>query len=91
MDFPVWWDSRRFLAKYKDRGIDTNDPAYVDYGILLTFGEAMVWDRECRERFTTGNGGRAVRFPRAMDELTEKLRSSKWIIVESYEWESGLD
>jgi hypothetical protein len=42
VEFPEWWDRREFFTKYADRQIDTGNPIYVNYGLLLTQWEA--WD-----------------------------------------------
>ena len=91
MAFPVWWDRSGFLEKYRVRRIDTNDPLYVDYAFLLTRGEALVWDEQCREKFSGGFWSQRRDFGTEMEQLTTALKKSRWVIVESYEWESGLD
>lgn len=91
MDFPLWWDRRGFFAKYGDRKIDTGNPWYVDYGLLLTPGEALAWDKECRETFSTDPASKRPHMVAAMDRLESALKGAKWVVVESYEWESGLD
>ena len=88
LDFPLWWDRRAFFQKYGDRRIDTGNPFYVDYGLLLTGSEAWVWDKHCREAFP---GSQKPHMVEAMRALESKLRTASWVIVESYEWESGLD
>jgi hypothetical protein len=87
MDFPLWWDRRAFFEKFGDRKLDTGNPIYVDYGLLLTNGEAMAWDKRCREAFS---GVLRPHIAQAMDRLAPRLKSASWVIVESYEWESGL-
>lgn len=88
--FPRWWDRRGFFERFWERRIDTGDPAYVDYAILLTRWEAQVWDRQCREEFAVRQRDR-LPAARAMEAWDETLKSARWVIVESYEWESGLD
>ncbi len=90
-DFPLWWDWRAFISKYKEREIDTGNPYYVDYGLLLTGGEARVWDKRCREALAGGPGGQKPHLIEAMRQLESQLSTASWVIVESYEWESGLD
>lgn len=90
MDFPVWWDRRAFFEKYGDRRIDTGNPFYVDYGLLLTRGEALVWDAQCREAFAQDPRNTLGRIVDAMRQWEVKLKATSWVIVESYEWESGL-
>ena len=91
LDFPVWWNRREFFKKYGDRRIDTGNMIYVDYGMLLTGTEARVWDKACRDAFAVTPRGQKPHFREAMSNLQSMLRSASWVIVESYEWESGLD
>jgi hypothetical protein len=91
MRFPVWWDRRGFFDKYGDRKIDTGNPFYVDYALLLTQGEALVWDKACREKFSGDFRSRRRNLELEMQQLEAALKKSRWVIVESYEWESGLD
>ena len=91
MDFPLWWDRRGFFEKYGDRQIDTGHPIYVDYGLLLTPGEALAWDQRCREKFSTDPASKRPHIVSAMQRLQSALKGAQWVIVESYEWESGLD
>jgi len=89
MTFPLWWDRRAFFEKYGDRQIDVGNPMYVDYALLLSSGEALAWDKECGTRFAPVSMGTHVE--RDMRTLESDLRNSRWVIIESYEWESGLD
>ena len=91
MDFPVWWDRRGFFDKYRDREIDLGHPAYVDYAFLLTRSEALAWDERCRERFSADPRSKRPGVVSDMQQLESALREARWVIVESYEWESGLD
>ena len=91
MRFPVWWDRRGFFTKFRDRKIDTGNPIYVDYAYLLTLGEVLVWDRACREKFAGDFRSRGRNLESEMQQFETALKKSKWVIVESYEWESGLD
>ena len=89
--FPVWWDRRVFFDKYRDRRLDTGNPFYVDYAFLLTMGEALTWNKACQENFTDHS-----RYPRRnlaseMQQFETALKNARWVVVESYEWESGLD
>jgi hypothetical protein len=91
MDFPLWWDRRGFFAKYGDRQIDLGHPLYVDYALLLTAGEALAWDKRCREEFYSDPSSKRPHNVSAMQRLGSALKQARWVIVESYEWESGLD
>ena len=90
MDFPLWWDRSGFFAKYRDRQVDTGHPLYVDYGYLLTPGEALAWDKQCTEKFSTDPASNKPHLVSAMHELQSALKEARWVVVEYYEWESGL-
>ena len=90
MEFPLWWNRREFLMKYSDRMIDTGNPSYVDYGLLLAGWEAIAWDKHCRENFVQDPRSQEPFFVEAIQRWESMLRTASWVIVESYEWESGL-
>lgn len=85
MDFPVWWDRRLFFEKYGDREIDLGNPFSVDFAILLTKYEALALDKISKEK---GNYGPHLH--PAMQKLESDLQQVRWVIIESYEWESGM-
>jgi hypothetical protein len=91
LDFPIWWDRGAFFKKYGDRRIDTGNPFYVDYGLLLTGPEANAWDKLCREAFAGYPRSQEPHTLETMRRLESILRTASWVIVESFEWESGLD
>lgn len=91
MRFPTWWDRRGFFAKFRDRELDTGNPIYVDYAFLLTMGEALVWDRTCREKFVSDPQSQKRDFTAETQQFEAALKKSRWVIVESAEWESGWD
>jgi hypothetical protein len=91
MDFPLWWDRRGFFEKYGGRQIDLGHPLYVDYALLLTSWEARAWDERCREKFRTDPSSKRPHMVSAMQRLQSALEKARWVVVESYEWESGLD
>jgi hypothetical protein len=91
VDFPTWWDRGGFFDEYRERQIDTGHPLYVDYAYLLTPGEALAWDKRCREKFDTDPASKKPHVVSAMERLASALKGARWVIVESYEWESGLD
>jgi len=91
MDWPLWWDRRRFFEQYGDRKVDTGNPFYVDYTIQLTPEEVLAWDRECRAKFYADPDSIKPHIASAMQRLQAAAEKSRWVIVESYEWESGLD
>ena len=90
MRFPVWWDRIGFFEKYSNRQIDTGDRLYVDYVFLLTPWEALAWDEQCREKFSGDFWSQRLNPESEMEQLEAALKKSRWVIVESYEWESGL-
>jgi hypothetical protein len=97
MDFPAWWNPSGFFEKYgsiENRGsrwFDTGSPGYSDYALLLTIGEAAAWDKQCRKAFARDTRSQQAEIAEAMRLLEERLDSAQWVIVESYEWESGLE
>lgn len=90
LEFPLWWDRSAFFEKYGDRQFDTRNPFYVDYGLLLAGWEAVAWDRQCRERFARDPRSQQEHYVKALREWESLLDKASWVIVESYEWESGL-
>ena len=90
LPFPSWWDRRAFFEKFGDRQIDTGHPLYVDYGFLLTPGEALAWDKVCRTRAPANRWGQNPTSAADMQRLESVLKAARWVIVESSEWESGL-
>ena len=91
MRFPVWWDRRGFYEKYGDREIDLGHPIYVDYALLLTPGEALAWDKQSIQEVYPNDRSIPPKIMSDMQQLELALKNARWVIVESYEWESGLD
>ena len=91
LDFPLWWDRSGFFDKFRDRQIDLGHPLYVDYALLLAGWEAVAWDEQCREKFYTDPSSKRPHVVSAMQRLQSALKRARWVVVESYEWESGLD
>ena len=91
LDFPLWWDRGAFFKKYGDRQIDTGNPFSVDYGLLLTGSEANAWDKRCREALAGGPRSQKPHLVEAMGRLESILKTASWVIVGSFEWESGLE
>ena len=89
VSFPLWWNRRALFKRYGSRQIDTGNPVYVDYGLLLSATEAYAFDAECRASFA--QDPHASGQLEAMKHWEALLSSARWIIVESYEWESGLE
>ena len=90
MQSPIWWD-RGLLQKYRERKIDLGHPLYVDYAFLLTPWEAREWDKQCREQFSSDSKSMRPKLALEMQRFESVLKNAKWVILESYEWESGLD
>ena len=91
VEFPFWWRRDKFFEKYGQRQIDTGNPLYVDYGLLLTQWEASAWDQQCREEFTRDPRSQEAFAVETMRQWETILKAASWVIVESYEWESGLE
>ena len=89
--FPLWWDRSAFFKQFGQRRIDTGNPMYVDYGLLLTFGEVYTWDKQSRAAFADDPRNQQAVVSEAMQQWKTMLKSTRWVIVESYEWESGLE
>ena len=54
-------------------------------------GEALAWDRRCREAFAQDPRSKQTVVIEAMRQWDKLLKGTSWVIVESYEWESGLE
>jgi len=90
-DFPVWWDRGEFFKRFGERRINAGNPVYVDYGLLLTTGEVLAWDRQSREVFAQDPRSQVPAVDEAMQRWETMLKNASWVIVESYEWESGME
>jgi hypothetical protein len=91
LEFPLWWDRDEFFKKYRNRQFDTGNPLYVDYALLLTGWEARAWDGRCREQFALDPRSKQAFFVEALQRWESMLPTASWVIVETYEWESGLE
>ena len=91
MQFPLWWYQPGFSAKYGQRQIDTGNPFYYNLAFLLMGWEASAWDKHCREQFSHDPRSREPWFVSEMQRVESALNEAEWVIVESYEWESGLE
>lgn len=89
--FPSWWERRAFFEQYGARFFDTGNPIYVDYGLLLTGAEASVWDKRQQERAISSGRTLSPHSFAEMNRVASLLKTASWVIVESYEWESGQD
>lgn len=91
VDFPPWWDRGEFFKQFDHRMIDIGNPVYVDYGLLLTLGEALAWDEQCRRAFSQNPRCKQAVVVEEMRKWETMLKSTSWVIVESYGWESGME
>jgi hypothetical protein len=89
MRFPLWWDRTGFFKKYHDRMIDLGHPLYVDYALLLSSGEALEWHKRCRDQLISNHKNENAKLMSDIQRMEAALKKAKWVIVESYEWESG--
>jgi hypothetical protein len=90
MEFPLWWDRKEFFEQFGGRQIDTGHPIYLNYALLLAGWEAIAWDKRCREQFAQDARSPEPPLVERMRRWESWLDTASWVIVESYEWESGL-
>ena len=96
---PSWWNSDTLppehLALYAERYIDTQNPFWMDSVRLFTAEEALAMDRAAREglrayyRNVLGRGLSRHQI-REMARFRRALKQALWVVVYTYEWESGL-
>jgi hypothetical protein len=91
MRFPLWWDRSEFFKRYSHREIDLGNPIDANFVFVLTSSEAIAWNKECAEQFSLTLINSRNRVVEDMSQMESALRNASWVIVESYEWESGLD
>ncbi|MBI3398835.1 MAG: hypothetical protein HY026_06360 [Deltaproteobacteria bacterium] len=91
MVFPAWWDRSAFLERYRNREIDPGNPIDVNVAYLLSSAEAIAWNEQCAKRYSKDFPGGMPNVTGAARELESVLMNASWVIVESYEWESGMD
>jgi hypothetical protein len=91
MKFPYWWNRSAFFEKYRDRELDLGNP--IDYNLawLLSATEAKLWDEQCKKEFPDSEIDAHPDIFNDTGQLWDALRQASWVIVESREWESGLD
>ena len=77
--------------KYRRREVDTGSPFYLNFALPLTGREARAWDKQRRENFSGNRRSGEPYFIAEMSRMESVLSKAGWVIVESYEWESGLD
>lgn len=97
---PHWWKrdtlTPEHLALYAERYIDTNNPFWMDSVRLFSGDEARAIDKGARERwraYCREVYGRGLRRPeiQEMSRFSRALKRAEWVVVYTYEWESGLD
>jgi len=71
--------------------VDTGSPFHVDYGLLLTQWKAQAWGQRYRDAFSQDARARQTIVTESMQTFEEMLKAVSWVIVESYEWELGLE
>jgi hypothetical protein len=90
-DFPSWWDRGAFFESFKARELDLGNPVDWNLAWLLSGTEAVLWDERCRTSFPRPRLGDPAGLEADMCALAEALREASWVVVESREWESGLE
>lgn len=93
VDNIFWWDMLALRKHYPGREI-LDSTMYLDYVVVLTPAEALEWNRRFGDSYRLTHKPVEQTWPDAPGELTRRLESTheacRWIIVEQYEWESGL-
>lgn len=89
--FPSWWDRGAFFENFRDRELDLGNPIDWNLAWLLSATEAQLWDEKCRKAFRGPQPGDPAGLEDDMRALADALREASWVVVESREWESGLD
>jgi hypothetical protein len=89
--FPRWWDRGAFFAAFQARELDLGNPVDANLAWLLSAAEAVAWDEGRRRDFSRDPRSADPAVQEEMRRLAAALDRASWIVVESYEWESGLD
>lgn len=89
--FPYWWDRSGFFKKYERREIDCGNPIDANYAWLLSAAEAIAFNNNCVEQFSLNCPSTRHTISDDMHQLESELKNARWVIVESYEWESGFE
>ncbi len=89
--FPLWWDRSAFINRYQHREIDFGNPIDANYGWLLNSAEVIAWNEQCTKDFSRDPRSSLREIIEDQQQLDSALRKARWVVVESYEWESGLD
>jgi hypothetical protein len=93
VDNVIWWDIPLLMQNYPGREIEDQN-LYLDYVIVLTPDEAVLWNERFREDCQKKGLLQHEDGIKQIKELGDKLETSKntlrWILIERYEWESGM-
>lgn len=89
MPFPYWWNRDEFVKRYQSRQVECSNPIDLNFAYLLDIGEAIAWNEECVKYFTQDPISSKPDVIAYQQKLVDALMQSQWVIVESYEWESG--
>jgi hypothetical protein len=91
MPFPYWWSRGEFMNRYQKREIDLGNPIDANFVWVLNSAEAAAWNEECVKLFAGDPLSRNQQIVGDQRKLEDALKHSQWVLVESYEWESGMD
>ena len=67
--------------------MDCGNPIDDNSAYLMSVDEALAFDQECLERTAAELGAIPPHIRERQAEFIDALRQSKWVIVESYEWD----
>ena len=88
-DFPIWWDRNTFFFRFGDRKHDTGNPIYVDYAYKLSVEEAIEFDKFSLKKTYPNQDKIPPLVKINIEKFHNFLKDAKWVIIESYEWETG--
>jgi len=91
LKFPYWWNRAGFFEKFRERELDLGNPIDFNLAWLLSAAEAILWDEECKKQFPDSEIAAHPNIFSETGQLMDALKQARWVIVESNEWESGLD
>jgi hypothetical protein len=89
--FPAWWNRSVFIQKYQHREINFENPIDANYVWVLNSAEATVWNEQSIKEFSQNPRSDMIDVIEDYHQMDSVLKKAWWLIVESYEWESGLD
>jgi hypothetical protein len=89
MPFPYWWNRSEFIQRYQKRETDLGNPIDANFVWVLSSGDAVAWNEGCVESFSVDPLSKKPEVIEDQVKLKELLMQSQWVLVESYEWESG--